>query len=87
MTTRLTDTKHNHNYQNYHKNNHQDMRLKKIQIDDLKKLIAEKRVMYDHNVDQKKYKWSGNASLKKIEMSLLPEYIRLNLKNYEDWLD
>ena len=38
MTIRLTDTKHNHNYQNYHKNNPQDKLLKKIQIDDLKKL-------------------------------------------------
>ena len=27
-----------------------------LKIDDLKKLIAEKRVMYDHNVDQKGYK-------------------------------
>ena len=58
-----------------------------LNINKIKKLIKEKKVIYDHNVDQKKYKWSGNASLKKIEMSLLPEYIRLNLKNYEDWLD
>ena len=33
-------------------------------IDDLKKLISEKRVMYDHNVDQKGFKWSGKSFLK-----------------------
>ena len=33
----------------------------------LKKIIAEKRVMYDHNVDQKRYKWSGNKILKKLD--------------------
>ena len=37
--------------------------------------------MYDHNVDQKKYKWSGKSILKKIENeNFLPEYIKKNLK-------
>ena len=26
-----------------------------------------KKVMYDHNVDQKSYKWSGKSILKKID--------------------
>ena len=30
------------------------------------KLISEKRVMYDHNVDQKGYKWSGKSILKTL---------------------
>ena len=58
-----------------------------LNIKDLKKLIAEKRVMYDHNIDQKGYKWSGNSILKNIDISLLPEYISLNLDKYSDWLD
>ena len=58
-----------------------------LKINDIKKLINEKRVMYDHNVDQKSYKWSGKAKLKKIEMSLLPDYISSNLAKYKDWLD
>jgi len=36
-----------------------------LKINDLKKLITEKRVMYDHNVDQRSYKWSGKSKLKK----------------------
>ncbi len=58
-----------------------------LKINDIKKLINEKRVMYDHNVDQKSYKWSGKAKLKKIEMSLLPDYISSNLSKYRKWLD
>ena len=55
--------------------------------EDLKKLIAEKRVMYDHNVDKKGYKWSGKSKLEKLDFKYLPKHIHLNLKNYEDWLD
>ena len=49
--------------------------------------MAEKRVMYDHNVDQKSYKWSGKSILKKIDTNLLPEYVSKNLKNFNEWLD
>ena len=58
-----------------------------LKINDLKKLIAEKRVMYDHNVDQKNYKWSGKSILKKIKNDELPDYINNNLNKYKDWLD
>ena len=58
-----------------------------LNIESLRKLIAEKRVMYDHNVDQKGYKWSGKSILKKIENSLLPEYVYINLNKYSDWLE
>ena len=43
--------------------------------------------MYDHNVDQKGYKWSGKSILKKIKNVELPEYINNNLEKYKDWLD
>ena len=58
-----------------------------LKIDDLKKLITEKRVMYDHNVDQRGYKWSGKSILKKIENRLLPNYISSNLEKFKNWLD
>ena len=58
-----------------------------LNIKDLKKLITEKRVMYDHNVDQKGYKWSGKSILENIDKKLLPEYVSNNLEKYSDWLD
>ena len=58
-----------------------------LKINDLKKLINEKRVMYDHNVDQKGYKWSGKSILKKIDEKLLPDYVSSNKSNYSEWLD
>ena len=50
-------------------------------------LINEKRVMYDHNVDQKGYKWSGKSKLKKINDNLLPSYVLHNVEKYKNWLD
>jgi len=58
-----------------------------LKINDLKKLISEKRVMYDHNVDSKGYKWSGKSILKTVNNSFLPEYISTNLNKFTDWLD
>ena len=58
-----------------------------LKIDDLKKLISEKRVMYDHNVDQRGYKWSGKSILKKVKHIELPSYVTNNLNLYKEWLD
>ena len=40
--------------------------------------------MYDHNVDQKGYKWSGKSILKNLDKSLLPDYISSNLEVKND---
>ena len=55
-----------------------------LKINDLKKMIAEKRSIYDHNVDQKGFKWSGNSILKKIKNDELPDYINNNYEKYKD---
>ena len=58
-----------------------------LKLNDIKKLIIEKRVMYDHTVDQKGYKWSGKSILKNFNVKLLPEHVFLNLDKYSNWLD
>ena len=66
---------------------HYEFEQSGLKIEDIKKLINEKRVMYDHNVDQKGYKWSGKSILKKINLDLLPKYIGENTQKFEKWLD
>jgi len=58
-----------------------------LKLDDIKKLITEKRVMYDHTIDQKGYKWSGKSILKNLDISYLPEYIKSNAEKYSEWID
>ena len=66
---------------------HYEFETSGLKKDDIKKLILEKRVMYDHNVDQKDYKWSGKTKLKKILNSELPGYLDSNADKYKEWLD
>ena len=58
-----------------------------MDINNLRKLINGKVVMYDHNVDQKGNRWSAKTKLKKIANNFLPNYICENLNKYEKWLD
>ena len=58
-----------------------------LKLDDIKKLINEKRIIYDYKADQKKYKWSGRSILKKVSNYLLPAYVSSNLNYYSEWLD
>ncbi|MDC3127812.1 hypothetical protein OA498_04045 [Candidatus Pelagibacter bacterium] len=66
---------------------HYEFEASGLKINDLKKIVSEKRVIYDHNVDSKSYKWSGTVKLKKVDNNLLPKYISSNLEKYKNWLD
>tara|TARA_B100001057_G_scaffold420921_1_gene441572 strand:- start:3260 stop:4129 length:870 start_codon:yes stop_codon:yes gene_type:complete len=66
---------------------HYEFQVSGLKIDDIKRFIAQKRIIYDYKADQKKYKWSGESTLKKIDLKLLPDYVLNNKKNYLDWLD
>ena len=66
---------------------HYEYEESKLKLDDLKKLIKEKRIMYDHNIDQKNNKWLSKLFLKKIDNDELPEYISSNQNKFKDWID
>ena len=66
---------------------HYDYEESGLTIEDLKKSITDKKVIYDHNVDQKDYKWLGKSTLKNIDIKFLPDYLTDNSKKYSDWLD
>ena len=50
-------------------------------------MVEAKKILYDHSADQKGYKWKGSKTLKKVDLSQLPDYIRDNYKKYYAWLD
>jgi len=66
---------------------HYEFEQSGLKITDLQKLIKEKRVMYDHSVDQTGYKWSGKSILKTININQLPIYIGNNTAKFKEWLD
>ena len=58
-----------------------------LQINDIKRIIKEKKTIYDHEVDRTKSKWLATTKLKSIETNLLPEYVSSNLEKFKDWID
>jgi len=66
---------------------HYEFQESGLKIEDIRKFISEKRIIYDYKADQKKYKWSGKSLLKKIENKHLPVHILNNLDKYSDWLE
>jgi beta-1,4-mannosyl-glycoprotein beta-1,4-N-acetylglucosaminyltransferase len=66
---------------------HFEFKKSGLKISDIKKIMHEKRIVYDHNIDQKGYKWSASKKLKKLDKAYLPEYVNLNLDKYKNWYD
>jgi len=66
---------------------HQDFEDSGLTLDDVKEMVENKKVLYDHSVDQKDYKWSGNTTLKKISLLEMPVYLSENYKKYTKWLE
>ena len=59
-----------------------------LDIYELKNLIKNKKIMYDHSSDKKKInKWENSISLEKINLSLLPSYIQKNILKFKNWID
>tara|TARA_B100000029_G_scaffold448040_1_gene470261 strand:- start:1505 stop:2377 length:873 start_codon:yes stop_codon:yes gene_type:complete len=56
-------------------------------LNDVKKMIKENRILYDLSVDQRSFKWKGEKKLKKVNLSLMPEYLHDNSSKYVEWLE
>ncbi len=66
---------------------HQDYEYSGLNLVDIKKMVDNKKILYDHSADQREFKWTGSKTLKKVDLSLMPDYLRENYKKYSDWLD
>ena len=58
-----------------------------LKLSDVKKMVNTKKIIYDHSIDQRGYKWGGDKSLKKVSLSEMPSYLSENYKKYSDWLE
>ena len=66
---------------------HQDFEASGLKLHDIKEKVKNKRILYDLGVDQRDFKWSGSKSLKKVDLSEMPEYLNNNYKKYSNWLE
>ena len=66
---------------------HVDYENSGLKLDDLKTIMKEKRVMYNHSLDQKVDKWGKGEKLVKTKIEEMPSYVIENLEKYKNWLD
>ena len=58
-----------------------------ISIEDIKKNIQEKKVIYDHFADKRKNKVVSTGKLERLNINDLPEYISKNTNKFQEWID
>ena len=66
---------------------HYEFEQSGLNIDDLNKKISERKIIYDHGVDQREMKWKSNKTLNKEELTSLPDYLKENYIKYASWLE
>ena len=66
---------------------HYEFETSGLTIKDVEKMVEEKKVVYDHSIDQRGYKWAGNTKLKTLDLSKMPSYLEKNYSKYSEWLD
>jgi len=66
---------------------HVDYKQSGLKLEDIKRLMDEKKVMYHHSVDKKGNKWGDGEKLEKISLKYIPQYIEKNIDKYLPWLD
>ena len=66
---------------------HDEFEKSGLTANDLRKKIIQKKAIYDHNVDQKDYKWASQTTLKTIDLIEMPDYLRESYKKYTKWLE
>jgi len=66
---------------------HKDFESSGLNVDDLRKIVEDKRVMYNHAIDKKKDKWTAGEKLQVLKLENLPKYIIDNYETYKPWLD
>ena len=66
---------------------HYEFEQSGLTIEDLKKKISEKKIIYDHGVDQRDHKWKSEKTLTKIDLTSLPTYLKENSEKYVEWIE
>ena len=56
-------------------------------VEKIKKIIDQKKPIYDLKVDQRKNKFDSKNQLIKVDNNQLPSYILNNLEKFEEWID
>lgn len=69
---------------------HSEFETKEVNLKDIENKVVEKKVNYNHFIDSRSSiqdKQENQFNLIKVNLDLLPDYIKNNVNKYKDWID
>ncbi len=66
---------------------HAEYEMNPIDKDKISKLIEEKKAIYNLKVDSRLNKFDDGNKLTKLDLSLLPQYVKDNISMFSDWIE
>ena len=66
---------------------HAEDEMNPIDKEKISKLIEEKKAIYNLKVDSRLNKFDEGNKLKKLDLSLLPQYVKDNISMFNDWIE
>jgi len=66
---------------------HAEYEMNPIDKEKISKLIEEKKAIYNLKVDSRLNKFDEVNKLKKLDLSLLPQYVKDNISMFNDWIE
>ena len=66
---------------------HREFDVNPLSIDQIDKLIKNKKAIYDLKVDKREKKFGNGEKLETYSMDKLPKYLQENLEKYRDWIE
>jgi beta-1,4-mannosyl-glycoprotein beta-1,4-N-acetylglucosaminyltransferase len=69
---------------------HSEFETKEVNLKDIENKVVEKKVNYNHFIDSRSSiqdKQENQFNLIKVNLDLLPDYIKNNVIKYKDWID
>ena len=66
---------------------HIDYDQNPLGIKKIKEIVKNNKAIYDLNIDQRKNKFFSNNQLIKVDINLMPNYIKKNLEKFNAWIE
>jgi len=66
---------------------HQEFEYSGLNLTNIRKIMKEKKILYEHGVDQTKNKLISSKTLKKVTLNEMPKYLKDHSEKYVKWLD
>lgn len=66
---------------------HIDYDQNPLGIKKITEIVKNNKAIYDLNIDQRKNKFFSNNQLIKVDINLMPNYIKKNLEKFNDWIE